>query len=136
LKNKSSFTPVRTIAIIVLLAAAAASLVMVIRAGRHNSSIILPILFILWVLSPFAVLLIANWISKPWTTLTRLTLYWLMLVISVGSVISYSGLINPPGMKAAFLFLITPLLSLLLTMTGILIAASISRNNNERRPLS
>jgi hypothetical protein len=101
---------------------------MVINAGRHNRSFLLPILFILWVLSPFAALLIASRISKPWSILTRATLYWLMLIISLGCLVSYSGLLSPPGTKAAFVFIITPLLSWLLIVTSIPIAALVSRS--------
>ena len=124
---KPTYSLLRTIALIILVAAAIGSLVMVIRAGRHNRSALLPILFIFWVLSPFAALLIADRISRPWSSLTRVMVYWLMLIISAGSLLSYSGLLSPPGMKAAFLFLITPLLSWLLIASGIPTAAAVSR---------
>ena len=132
MKTKSPYSPLRTIALVVVLAAAAGSLVMVIHTGRHNSSLLLPILFILWVSSPFVALLVANRISKPWSIFTRVTLYWLMLIISAGCLVSYSGLLSPPGTKAAFVFLITPLLSWLLIVTGIPIAASLSRKKSNR----
>ena len=101
---------------------------MVIRAGRHNSSLLLPILFILWVSSPFAALLIADRISKRWSIHTRITLYWLMLVIAAGCLISYSGLLSPPGTKGAFVFLVTPLLSWLLIVIGIPVASFFNRS--------
>lgn len=132
MKNKTPYRLLRTIALIVVLAAAAGSLVMVIRTGRHNNSLILPILFILWVSSPFAALMAADRISKPWTTLTRITLYWLMLTISAVCLLSYSGLLSPSGTKAAFVFLITPLLSWLLIVTIIPIAAAVSRRRLNR----
>jgi len=125
--NKSPYSLLRTIALVVLLAAAGWSLVMVIRTGRHNPSFLLPMLFILWVSSPFAALLIADRISRPWSALTRVTLYSLTLIISAGCLLSYSGLLSPPGTKAAFVFLITPLLSWLLILTVIPIAAAVSR---------
>jgi hypothetical protein len=120
----------RAIATALTLLAAVASLILVIRAGRHNSSVVLPILFIGWVGSPFVAVLLLNRISTPWSTLTRTTLYWVMLIISAGCLVSYSGLLSPPGAKPAFVFLITPLLSWLLIVAAIPIAASISR----RRP--
>jgi FtsH-binding integral membrane protein len=120
----------RIMALITVLGAAAWSLVMVIRTGRHNRSFLLPMLFILWVCSPFAGLLIATWRSRPWSAPTRLTLYWLMLIISAGCLVSYSGLLSPPGTKAAFVFLITPLLSWLLILTCIPMAARLSRKND------
>jgi hypothetical protein len=120
----------RAIATALTLLAAVASLILVIRAGRHNSSVVLPILFIGWVGSPFVAVLLLNRISTPWSTLTRATLYWVMLIISAGCLVSYSGLLSPSGAKPAFVFLITPLLSWLLIVAAIPIAASISR----RRP--
>jgi hypothetical protein len=131
-KSKSPYSLLRTIALVVVLAAAGSSLVMVIRTGRHNRSLLLPILFMLWVSSPFAALLLADRISKPWSTLTRVTLYWLMLILSACCLLSYSGLLSPPGTKAAFVFLITPLLSWLLIATGLPIAASVSRREFNR----
>jgi hypothetical protein len=122
----------RAIVTVVVMVTAVASLIMVIRAGRHNRSLLLPILFILWVASPFAAVLIANKISRPWSALTRITLYWLMLIISAGCLVSYSGILSPPGTKPAFVFLITPLLAWLLIVTAIPIAASVSRR--KQRP--
>jgi hypothetical protein len=132
-KNKFPYSLVRAIALIAVLAAAGWSLVRVIHTGRHNRSLVLPILFIVWVLSPFAGLLIADRISKSWSILTRVTLYWLMLITSAGCLLSYSGLLSPAGAKPAFVFLITPLLSWLLIVTGIPIAESLSRRKLIRR---
>ena len=117
----------RAIVTVVVIVAALASLIMVIRAGHNNRSLLLPMLFILWVASPFAAVLAANKIARPWSALTRITLYWLMLIISAGCLVSYSGLLSPAGAKPAFIFLITPLLAWLLIVTVIPIAASISR---------
>jgi len=50
----------------------------------------------------------------------------------VGCLVAYSGLLIPPGTKAAFVFLISPLLSWILILTGIPIAASISRRKINR----
>jgi hypothetical protein len=131
-KNKPSYSLLRAIALIVLLVSACWSLVMVLRAGRHNSSFLLPTLFILWVLSPFAAFLIADRISKPWSILTRVTLYWLMVFTSAGCLLSYSGLLSPMGTKAAFVFLITPFLSWLVIVSVIPIAAAVSRRKLNR----
>jgi hypothetical protein len=131
--TKSPYGVLRAIATVVVLIAAVASLIMVIRAGRHNRSVLLPILFILWVISPFAALLIANRISKPWSPHTRITLYWLMLIISMGCLVGYCGLLSPPGTKPAFVFLITPAMAWLLIVTAIPIAAAVSRRKQRRR---
>ncbi len=106
-------------ALIVVLVGAAGSLGLMFNAGRNQKSILLIALFTIWVLSPFIALLVANVISKHWSILTRMTLYFLMLFITLGSLISYSGALSPPGTKPAFKFLIVPLISWLLLVTVI-----------------
>jgi hypothetical protein len=130
LKPKSHYISLRAIAVIAVIASASGSLVMVIHAGSHNRSLLLPLLFVLWVSSPFMALLVANRVSKPWSALTRLTIYWLMLIIPAGCLLSFSGILSPRGTKAAFVFLITPLLSWLLIATSIPMAALLSRKKS------
>src|SRR4030095_7311410 len=97
-KNTSDNNFVKIIILIaVLLAAAAGSLVLMFNASRNQSSILLITLFTIWVLSPFIGLLVVNRISKRWSTLSRVTFYWLTVVLTVGSLIVYSGIFNPPG---------------------------------------
>ena len=114
-------------ALIVVLVGAAGSLGLMFNAGRNQKSILLIALFTIWVLSPFIALLVANVISKHWSILTRVTIYFLMLFITLGSLISYSGALSPPGTKPAFKFLIVPLISWLLLVTVIPITRKISR---------
>jgi len=111
----------------VLLVGAAASLVLMFNAGRNQKSIFLIVLFTVWVLSPFAAVFAANVIARRWSIPTRASLYLLMLFITLGSLFSYGGLLNPPGTKPAFKFLIVPLVSWLLIVIVFLIAASRSR---------
>jgi hypothetical protein len=102
LKKKSTFNVLRTMALIVLLAGAAGSLGFMFNAGRNQKSILLIALFTIWVLSPFIALQVANVISKRWSILTRRTLYFLISFITLGSLVSYSGALSPPGAKPAF----------------------------------
>ncbi len=129
MENNRPFSLLRTIALIALLCGAIDSLYFVINAGRNNSSILLPALFVIWVLSPFIILLIANSISKRWSFLTRKTIYWLMLIVTVGSLIFYSAF-NTPGTKRTFVFLIVPLISWLLIITAIIVTRRLSRKTN------
>lgn len=117
----------RIVALIVVLAGAAASLVLMFNAGRNQKSLFLIVLFTVWVLSPFTALLVANVIARRWAIPMRVSLYLLMLFITLGSLLSYSGLLNPPGTKPAFKFLIVPLVSWLLIIIVFLIGASRSR---------
>ena len=120
----------RTVALIVLLGGAISSLVLVLHAGRNNKSILLPVLFVVWVLSPFIALLVANIVSKPWAVPRRMTLYSLMLVLTLGSLIGYSGILNPPGTKPAGVFLIVPLVSWLLIALAAVLSRRLSRRDD------
>jgi uncharacterized membrane protein len=122
----------RIIALVLLLAGAGASLGLTLYAGRKNNSIILIVLFAMWVLSPFVALILANMISKSWHTLTRVTLYCLILIVTLGSLFGYSGVLSPPGAKPAFVFLIIPLLSWFLMATLMLTVRSRSRRLSRR----
>jgi hypothetical protein len=104
------------IALIVLFAGAISSLVLMFNAGRNQNSILLIVLFTGWVLSPFIGLFIADIISKRWLTKTQITIYLLIIFIALASLIGYSGVLNVPGTKPAFKFLIVPLISWVLIL--------------------
>lgn len=131
-ENKPVNGSLRVTAMGVALVAAIASFILVLHAGRHNRSFLLPLLFVFWTLSPLVALFIAARLSRSWSMLRCTTLYSLMLLISLGSLFAYSGLLTSPGSKPAFIFLITPLVSWLLIVTGLPIAASVSRRKLKR----
>jgi hypothetical protein len=129
-KNES--TPVRLLrltALIAVLIGAVGSFGLTLHAGSHNDSIILIVLFSGWVLSPFIALLLANELAKRWSAMTRITLYIVMLLITLGSLASYGGLWSPVGAKPAFVFLAVPLVSWLVMITVIPIAMARSRKD-------
>ena len=130
MKINLSLGSLRATALTVLLAGALGSLVMVLNAGRNNNSILLPALFVTWVLSPFITLLITNMISKRWSVHTRTTLYYLMLVVTFISLVGYSGAFSAPDTKPAFKFLVFPLISWLLIVIVIPITLRLSRKSN------
>ena len=127
MKKILTLSHIRTMAVVVVLAGAGISLGLMLHAGRNNKSVLLILLFVVWVLSPFIALLVANVVSKRWSVLTRVTLYSLMLILTLGSLVSYSGTLSPPGTKPAFVFLVVPLISWLLLAIVIPIASSLSR---------
>src|SRR5713226_4949856 len=77
----------RATGLIAVLFGAAGSVGLMLRAG--HPPLFLRVLFLIWVLSPFAALLLADMVSKRWPVLTRATLYSVMLVITVGSLAIY-----------------------------------------------
>ncbi len=128
-ENNKLISLLRPIAMIVLMCGALASLGLVLNAGRHTPALLL-ILFIGWVLSPFIALLIAYAISKRWLVIARVTLYSLMLIITIGSLVGYSGVWSPPGTKPAAVFLIVPLSSWVIMVIVIPIVSRLSRGRD------
>ena len=128
-KKTSNQNFLRTTALIVVLVGAVGSLYFMFSAGREQKSIILLGLFTAWVLSPFVGLFISNKISTRWTAPARALLYWLIIVLTIGSLVAYSGAFNTPETKNAFIFLIVPLISWFLIVTVFLIARKISNKN-------
>ena len=131
-KKTSNQNFLRTTALIVALVGAVGSLHFMFSAGRKQNSIILLGLFTAWVLSPFVGLLISNKISNRWTALARALIYWLKIVLAIGSLVAYSGAFNTPETKNAFIFLIFPMISWLFIVTIFLIARKIS--NKHKNP--
>ena len=125
-KKTSNQNFLRTTALIVALVGAVGSLYFMFSAGREQKSIILLGLFTAWVLSPFVGLFISNKISNRWTAPARALLYWLIIVLTIGSLVAYSGAFNTPETKNAFIFLIFLMISWLFIVTIFLIARKIS----------
>src|SRR4249919_3652953 len=92
----------RGIALIVIFIAATSSVWLTLYMGRKNSSILLIALFVIWVLSPFVALFVADRISKSWNFATRAILYVLMFFVSAVSLAAYSGVLHVPDTKPAF----------------------------------
>ncbi len=128
-KKISNQNFLRTTAIIVALVGAVGSLYFMFSAGRKQNSIILLGLFTAWVSSPFIGLFISNKISSRWTAPARALIYWLMIILTISSLVAYSGAFNTPETKNAFIFLIFPLISWFLIVTICLIARKISNKN-------
>ena len=100
------------------------------NAGHNQKSILLIVLFTGWVLSPFIGLFIADRISKRWSSKTRLTIYLLIIFITFVSLIGYRGILNVPGTKPAFKFLIVPLISWVLILIIVPIKRKRSNESN------
>jgi len=115
-RKPNNHNSLRIIASIILFAGAISSLVLMFYAGHNQKSILLILLFTGWVLSPFIGLFIADMISKHWLPKTRLAIFWLIIFITLASLIFYSGALNVSGTKPAFKFLIVPLISWVLIL--------------------
>ncbi len=129
--------PLRVAGIIAVVVGAAGSIGLTLRAGHRNNSLVLLMLFGVWVLSPFVALAVAYMISRDWPVLTRATLYTLTLVLTLGPLAIYGDVeLGPPRAKPAFVFLVVPLASWLLIAIVLPAAAFLSgRLSRRRNPL-
>jgi hypothetical protein len=120
----------RTISLIALLVGACGSLALMLRAGSNTPPLLL-VVFVVWVLSPFMAISWAMTASKRWSALTRTALYWLTLVVTLGSLAFYANLVRPPaGSPAAFVFVAVPPASWVVLAAGISVAALLSRKRS------
>src|ERR1017187_3316041 len=118
--------PLRAAAVIAVVAGAGGSVGLTLRVGQRTPRLLL-VLFVLWVLSPFVALVLANVVSKRWSVLTRATLYIVTLFLTLASLTIYGVVaLGPPRGKPAFAFLVVPLASWLLIAVVVPLAAFIS----------
>jgi hypothetical protein len=124
-KSENGF--LRLIALIALIVGAIGSLVFMFRAGEHTPRLLL-VIFTFWVLSPFAGIFWAHLVSRRWNVSTRITLYFVAIIVSLGSLAVYSGLIDvkPARSANAFLFVIVPPVSLVFSVVIVVLARVLS----------
>jgi hypothetical protein len=117
----------RIVALIAVVAGSVGSVGLMLNAGRNTPHLLL-VLFVIWVLSPFAALAWANVVSKRWSVPIRAALYCVTFVIVLGSLAIYGDVlvIAPQGSANAFRFVITPPVSWLLLVIVVSIAALVS----------
>jgi len=119
-------------ALIAALTGAAGSIGLWLRASQHPPLLIV-VLFVIWVLSPFAALLLADVVSKRWSVLNRAALHSVMLVVTAGSLAAYVyDALRPRKAQAAFWYVLVPPASWLLIAIVFLIAALISGRMSRR----
>ena len=127
-------SPLRTAAFGAVFTGAIGSVGLMLYAGRHNHSRLLLALFVVWVLSPFVILLFATLVSKRWSVHTRVALYCVALMLTLGSLAIYGDVALGPGrVKAAAVFVLVPPVSWLLIVVVVPAAARISRRSHSPR---
>ena len=110
-----------------LVVGAVGSEALMLYTGRRNPSAALMMLFVIWVLSPFAALAAAEFISKKWSGLTRAALYALMFVVALESLVVYGYIVfGPPRPQPAFWFIVVPPASMALIAVVLGVAAAVS----------
>lgn len=119
----------RTTALTVALLGLIGSLYFMFNAGSNQKSILLLGLFAGWVLSPFAGLFVVTKYSNRFSVSDNSLLYWLIIIMTIGSLIAYSSALTPPDMKPAFMFLAIPFISWLFIAAVFLIAKRKSKKD-------
>jgi hypothetical protein len=131
LKKILTLNFLRIMALLVWAVGAGASVVLTLDAGHSNKSTLLVTLFVTWVLSPFVAILAAYAFFRHRSPAIRIPLYCLLLVITLVSLLGYSGVLSPAGAKPAGVFLVVPLLLWIVILIVIPVALSRSRRNSD-----
>lgn len=116
----------RTAARIASIVGAVGSVGLTLFAGRHNNSVLLMVLFAIWVLSPFATLLAMGRMAQRWPDAMHRVLHILTMAIAAGCLAIFGFVaLGPARSHTAFAFVVTPAVcELLLT---VLMAVTLSR---------
>lgn len=125
----------RLAALIALPAGAIGSVLLFFRAADHPPPLLV-VLFILWLVSPFALLGGLHVAAKRWTAPTRTALHAVTLVIALASLAIYGNVmaITRQGAPKAAPFVIVAPLSWLLTALAVAAAGLFSRRLHSRGP--
>ncbi|HWC73483.1 MAG TPA: hypothetical protein VG454_06060 [Gemmatimonadales bacterium] len=110
---------------------AVGSLVLMLIHGRP--SVFLVILFTGWILAPFIALLWADKFATAWPASARTTLYYVMLLVSVGSVAIYLYDVLTGYGRAVF-FVAVPIIDWLVILVVLSIAVFLGRRSIPRTP--
>jgi hypothetical protein len=95
-----------------------------LRACRFNDSKVALALIAIWILSPTIALVLADVIAKRWLIFCRATVYCLMLVVALGSVIIYGiDVLVPLSPRRGFPYALVPAVSWLLIAIVLVFAA-------------
>jgi hypothetical protein len=78
------------------------------------------------VLSPFVGFFLATKTSNRWIIPGRSSIYWLMIILAIGSLVAYSGALTSSGTKGAFMFLVAPFTSWVVIVIVFLISSRLS----------
>ena len=123
----SALRALRVVARFVVAASATGSMISMVRVGR-NAPLFLLVVFAGWILAPFAAMLLADRKGTQWSLVTRVTLYILTIVLSLGSVALYADVVlRPPASTPAARFVVVPVASLLVLAIVIPLARFMSR---------
>ena len=127
MKTRSSL--LGTTAQIVTVVAGTVSVGLLLYLGRRNKSIVLRVLFSIWVLAPFALSVLLNLLlTKRASSLTQKIFQAAMLIVSVFSLVLYfDTVLRPPVSQPVARFVALPVISSIVIILVVGVAILISR---------
>ena len=124
----------RAIAVIAVLAGAVGAVYFMLHVGHNQKSILLLVLFFGWDVAPFAALAWAI-VSPRWLPAGRIMVYITAIVVALFSlVVYYRVAFGPPIAQPASRFLMVPVLSWILIVATVFLAARASGPPAPRPP--
>src|SRR4051812_10891241 len=84
-KKTSNLNLLKAVSMIVAIVGATGSLYFMFEVGHSQKSVLFIALFTAWVLSPFIGLFLATKTSNHWMISAHKSLYWLMIILAIGS---------------------------------------------------
>jgi hypothetical protein len=119
----ASFAGLPSAALAALVIGAVGSIALLLNAKQHPPPFLV-VLFVVWVLSPFAALGVAYRVSKRWAPGTQATLYVVIFVVAVASLLVYADdALHHRTAHPAFVYVAVPPASWLLGVIVLSIAA-------------
>jgi hypothetical protein len=109
--NIDGMNLLHALALGVATAGAIASLSLTFQSGLNSRSILVVVLIAIWVIAPYLMAIIVSLVSRDWPLAGRIALYILMLVMTLVSLVVYSGILTFPRSKPSSGYLLVPLMS-------------------------
>lgn len=133
-ESLGSYNPgsMASLALAAVLAAAAGSLALFFRAARHTPPLLIPI-FVIWILVPFAVLLLAHRRAARWPPEVRSVLHVVMVLLALGSLAAYGyDALWPRTAQRAFIYVIVAPVSCACIGLALAVGALFFRRRGQR----
>jgi len=109
------------------------SLASLMFVGRNNTSWVLAVLFIGWVVSPFIALVLAEQVAQRWPAPVRTALHLATFgLVGMSLAVYIRRALTPPQGPAAFVFVATPLVSLAFVGVAVIVCAIVARRSSRR----
>jgi len=99
------------------------SLALMARMGRHQSSLLVILLFVIWDAAPFVLLGLAVRLANGWNAQLRTAVYSVSLAVSIASLGVYVlDTLAPPHPQPAFMYVLVPPLAIVAAVIVLLTA--------------